>query len=148
MSESNGPSEDGDDGSSNHSGDSEHRSDEVDGISESKTFSSRRGGVTSFASRRDKDAEPEDVARRRGPRWEELEELNPTKYLFKKLLSYQTYRLRNPQTYLSSSWRTAVRKIKRDIQPKVKRDSTFLGEDGVLVLDFWLIWCKNLIRRK
>lgn len=44
-------------------------------------------------------AEPEDIAMRRGLRWEELEELNPTKYLFKKLLSYQTYRLINPQTH-------------------------------------------------
>ena len=135
-SESHGPSEDGGDDSSNHSGDSEHRSEEGNGISSSKKISSRRGGVTSSASRRDKDAEPEDVATRRGPRWEELEELNPTNYLFKKLLSYRTYRLRNPQTYLSSSRRTAVRKIRRDIPPKVKKDNTFTGEDGVLVLDF------------
>ena len=136
MSESNGRSEDGNDGSSKHSGDSEHRSEEGHGISRSRKFSSRRGGVTASASQRDKDAEPEDVATRRGPHWEELEELNPTSYLIMKLLSYRTYRLRNPQTYLSSSWRTAVRNIRRDIPPKVKRDNTFSGEDGVLVLDF------------
>ena len=136
QSESNSRSEDGNDGSSNHSGDSEHRSEEGHGISRSRKFSSKRGGVTSSASRRDKDAEPEDVATRRGPRWEELEELNPTNYLFKKLLSYRTYRLRNPQTYLSSSRRTAVRKIRRNIPRKVKKDNTFTGEDGVLVLDF------------
>ena len=87
QSESNGHSEDGNDGSSNHSGDSEHRSEGGHGISRSRKFSSRRGGVTSSASRRDNDAEPEDVAMRRGPRWEELEVLNPTNYLFKKLLS-------------------------------------------------------------
>ena len=72
ISESNGRSEDGNDGSSNHSGDSERRSEEGHGISRSRKFPSRRGGVTSSASRRDKDAEPEDVATRRGPRWEEL----------------------------------------------------------------------------
>ena len=65
-----------------------------------------------------------------------FEELNPTNYLFKKLLSYRTYRLRNPRTYLSSSRRTAVQNIRRDIPPKVKRDNTSSGEDGVLVLDF------------
>ena len=103
MSESNGLSEDGNDGSSNHSGDSEHRSEEGNGILQSKKNSSKRDGVTLSASRRDRDAEPEDVATRRWPRWEGLEEPNPTKYLFKKLLLYRTYRLRNPQTYLSSS---------------------------------------------
>ena len=136
MKESHGRSKDGNDGSSNHSGDSEHRSEEGHGISRSRKFSSRRGGVTSSASRRYKDSEPEDVATRRRPRREELEELNPTNDLFKKLLSYRTYRLRNPQTYLSISRRTAVRKIGRDIPPKMERDNTFSGEDGVLVLDF------------
>ena len=136
MSESNGPSEHCNDSSSNHSGDSEHRSEEGNRISQSKKMSSRRGGVTSSVSRRDKYAESEDVPTQRGPRWEELEYLNPTNYLFKKLLSYWTYRLRNPQTYLSSSRRTALREIRRDIQPKVKRDNTFTGEDGVLVLEF------------
>ena len=29
-----------------------------------------------------------------------------------------------------------MRKIRRDISPKVNRDNTFTGEDGVLVLDF------------
>ena len=58
MSESNGYSEDGNDDSSNHSSYSEHRSEEGHGISRSQKFSSRRGGVTSSASRRDKDAEP------------------------------------------------------------------------------------------
>ena len=29
-----------------------------------------------------------------------------------------------------------MRKIRRDIPPKVKRDITFTGDDGVLVLDF------------
>ena len=136
--ESNGLSEDGNDGSSNHSGHSEHRSEEGHGISRSRKFSPRRGGVTSSASRRDKDAEPEDVATRRGPRWEELEELNPTNYLFNKLLSYRTYRLRNPQTYLSSSRRTAVRKIRTDIPLKVKRDNTFWEKTGSLCWMFWL----------
>ena len=135
MSGSNGRSEDGN-GSSNHSGDSEHPSEEGHGILRSRKFFFRRGRVTSSASRRAKDAEPEDVATRRGPRWEELEELNPTNYLFKRLLSYRTCRLRNPHTYLSSSCRAPVRKIRRDIPPKVKRDNTFTGEDGVLVLDF------------
>ena len=135
MSESNGRSEDGNDGLSNHCGDSEHRSEEEHGISRSSKFSSRQRGVTSSASRRDRDAEPEDIATRRGSRWEELEDLIPTNHLFKKLLSYGKYRLRNPQTYLSSSRRTAVRKIRRDIPPKVKRDNTFSGEDGVLVLN-------------
>ena len=136
ISESTGLSEDGNDGSSNHSGDSKHRSEEGNGISQSKKIYSRRGGVTSSASRRDKDAEPVDVATRRVPHYEELEELNQTSYFFKKLLSYQTYRLRNPQTYLSSSRRTAVRKIRREIPPKVKRDNTVTGEDKVLVLNF------------
>ena len=67
MSGSNGRSEDGNDGSSNHSGDSGHRSEEGHGISRSRKFTSRRGGVTSSASQRAKDAEPEDVATRRGP---------------------------------------------------------------------------------
>ena len=71
MTESNGRSEDGNDGSSKHSGDSEHRSEEGHGISRCRKFSSRRGGFTSSAWRRDKDAEPEDVTTRRGPRWEE-----------------------------------------------------------------------------
>ena len=61
-SESNGRSEDGNDGSSNHSGDSEHRSEEGHGISRSRKCSSRRCGVTSSVSRRDRDAESEDVA--------------------------------------------------------------------------------------
>ena len=123
------------DGSSDHSGDSDRRSAKGNGISSSKK-TSKRGGVISSASRRDVDAEPEDIAMRRGPRWEDLEELNPINLLFKKLLSYRTYRLRNPQTHLSSARRTAVRKIRRDKPPKVKRDNTFKGEDGVLVLDF------------
>ena len=132
MSESEGPSEKGNDSSSNLSDDSEYRSEEGNGISVMQNMSSRRGGVTSSASRRDKDTEPEDFATRRGPRWEGLEELNPTDYLLKKLLSYRTYRLRNPRTYLSSSRRAAARKIRRDIPPKVKRDNMFTGEDGVL----------------
>ena len=136
MSESNSVSEDGNDGSSNHSGDYDHRSEEGHGISRSRKNSTRRGGVTSSASRRDKYAEPEDVDTRGGPRWEEFEELNPTNYLFKKLLSYRTYRLGNPQTYLSSSRRSAVRKSRRKIPPKVKRDNTVTGQDGVLVSEF------------
>ena len=97
ISGSNGSSEDGTDGSSNHSGDAEHRSEEGNGISQGKKISSRRGGVTSSASRRYKDVEAKDISTRRRPRWEELEVLNPTNYHFKKLLSYRTYRLRNPQ---------------------------------------------------
>ena len=73
-----------------------------------------------------------------------LEELNPTNYLFKKLLSYRTYGLPNLQTYLSRSRRTAVRKIRRDIPPKVKRDNTFTGEDGILVLDFFGEVCSRV----
>ena len=88
MSESNGLSEDGNDGLSNHSGDSKHRSEEGNGILQSQKIDSKRGGVTSSTSRIDKDAESEDVATRRGPRWQESEELNPTNYPFKKLLSY------------------------------------------------------------
>ena len=134
-SESNVSAEIGGDGSSDHSRNSDRRSAEEIRILSNKK-NPRRGGVTSSASRRDKDAEPEDAATRRGPRWEGLEELNPTNYLFKKLLSYRTYRLRDPRTHLTSARRFAVRRIRRDIPPKVKRDITFTGDDGVLVLDF------------
>ena len=82
------------------------------------------------------DAEPEDIATRRGTQWEEMEELNTTNYLFKTLLSYRTYRLQNPQTHLSSARRSAMRKIRRDIQPMVKRVNMITGDDNVLVLDF------------
>lgn len=97
---------------------------------------SKRGGIDSSVSRRDVKGEPEDIATRRGPRWEHLKELQPTNYLFKHLLSYRTYRLRNPQTHLTKSRRSAVRKIRRDIPPKVKKEITFTGDDAIMVLDF------------
>lgn len=97
---------------------------------------SRKAGVDSFATLRDEDEEPEDIASRRGHEWEGLEELTPTNYLFQHLLSYRTYRLRNSRTRLTQKRRSPIKRIRREIPPKLKKEITFEGSDGVLVLDF------------
>lgn len=66
----------------------------------------------------DVDGEPDDIATRRGPRWEVLTEIHSMNYLFIHLLSYKTYHLRNAQPYLPPKRRTAIKHIPKDIPPR------------------------------
>lgn len=83
----------------------------------------------------DVDGEPEDIATRLSPYWEGVAELRRTYYLFRNLISYTTYRLLNAQTNLSPKRRTAIKRIYKNIPPKLKKDNTFTSTDGVLVLE-------------
>lgn len=67
-SESCGSPKKGDHRSSNHSGNSDKRSEERIRYSSSKKTRPEKRGVTSSASRRDRDAAPEDISTRCGPR--------------------------------------------------------------------------------
>lgn len=86
--ESCGSSKKGDDRSSNYSENWDRQLEEGIRYSSSKKTRSNKPGFTSSTSKRDWEAETEDISTHRDPRWEELEELNSTNYLFEKFFSY------------------------------------------------------------